>query len=186
VRTLKRRKRSGTITRNEEKMKRKENYRADLLADLRNSAAYAAQYLSAAKADSNEAFLVALRDVAEAQKGVGKVAKEANVNRENLYRALSRDGNPRIDTLDAVLDVLGLAVIFVAKTRAASTTGSTSTEGNPLGSGITITGATTLTGSKYAATLCTQTEYVKAADWKEVSPALLVKSHEDSLTYIGD
>jgi hypothetical protein len=48
-------------------MKRKENYKADLLADLKGDPAYAAAYLSAAKADSREAFSVALRDLAEAK-----------------------------------------------------------------------------------------------------------------------
>jgi probable addiction module antidote protein len=110
----KRRKIFGRITGNE-KMKRDEDYKADLLNELRSDPDYAAEYLSAAKADSNEAFLVALRDVAEAQKGMKRVAKEASVNRENLYRALSREGNPRIDTLDSVLDVLDIGVKFVAK-----------------------------------------------------------------------
>jgi hypothetical protein len=39
------------------KMKRGEDYKSDLLADLRNDPEYAAQYLAAAKADSAEAFL---------------------------------------------------------------------------------------------------------------------------------
>jgi probable addiction module antidote protein len=99
-------------------VKRNANYKADLLAELRNDPEYAAEYLSAAKADSNEAFLVALRDVAEAQKGMKAVAREAKVNRENLYRALSRKGNPSIATLDSVLAVLGIEVKFVRKRRA--------------------------------------------------------------------
>jgi hypothetical protein len=41
------------------------DYKEDLLEDLRKSPKYAAKYLSAA-ADSPEASLVALRDVAEA------------------------------------------------------------------------------------------------------------------------
>ena len=102
-----------------EKMKRNEDYKADLLEELRSDPDYAAEYLSAAKADSNEAFLVALRDVAEARMGMKKVAKAAEVNRENLYRALSRDGNPRIGTIDAVLDVLGIENKFVPKRVAA-------------------------------------------------------------------
>ena len=96
-------------------MKRNANYKTDLLAELRSDPEYAAEYLSAAKADSKEAFLVALRDVAEAQKGMKTVAREAKVNRENLYRALSRNGNPSIATLDSVLAVLGIEVKFVRK-----------------------------------------------------------------------
>jgi probable addiction module antidote protein len=88
-------------------------YKADLLADLRDDLGYAGEYLSAAYADSQDAFLVALRDVAEAQKGVGRVAKLAKVNRENLYRTLSRHGNPTLSTVTSVLDVLGLAMRIV-------------------------------------------------------------------------
>lgn len=96
-------------------MKRNEDFKADLLAELRSDADYAAEYLSAAKADSSEAFLVALRDVAEARKGMRRVAKDAKVNRESLYRALSKKGNPSVSTLYAVLDALGIDVKFVAK-----------------------------------------------------------------------
>ena len=101
-------------------MPRSANYKADLLDDLRNDLDFAAQYLSAARADSKEAFLVALRDVAEALMGMKKVAQEAQVNRENLYRALSKEGNPRIDTIDSVLSVLGMEYTFVPKRSAAA------------------------------------------------------------------
>jgi len=96
-------------------MPRSNDYKADLLADLRNSLGYAAEYLSAAYADSPQAFLVALRDVAEAQKGVARVAKQARVNRENLYRTLSARGNPTLYTVGSVLEVLGIAVRFEPK-----------------------------------------------------------------------
>ena len=101
-------------------MKRNEDFKADLLAELRSDPDYAAEYLSAAKADSNDAFLVALRDVAEARQGMRRVAKEAGVNRESLYRALSKNGNPSISTLDAVLQALGIEVKFVVSPRADS------------------------------------------------------------------
>ncbi|MGA8035370.1 MAG: addiction module antidote protein [Candidatus Acidiferrales bacterium] len=96
-------------------MKRSEDFKADLLAELRRDADYAAEYLSAAKADSTEAFLVALRELAEARQGMRKVAKAAKVNRESLYRALSKKGNPSISTLDAVLEVLGIELKFVVR-----------------------------------------------------------------------
>jgi len=96
-------------------LRRTADYRADLLDELRSDPEFAAEYLSAAKADSNEAFLVALRDLAEARKGMKRLAKEARVNRENLYRALSKNGNPRMDTLDSVLAALGFEVKFVPK-----------------------------------------------------------------------
>jgi hypothetical protein len=55
-------------------MRRKRNdYRADLLADLRDLD-YAKGYLCAAAKESVETLLLALRDVAEAQKGRWKLA----------------------------------------------------------------------------------------------------------------
>ena len=90
------------------------NYKADLLDDLKNNPIFAAEYLSAAYADSREAFLIALRDIAEAQKGVAQVAQEAEINRENLYRMLSKEGNPRLTSLRPVLGILGIGVQFTA------------------------------------------------------------------------
>jgi probable addiction module antidote protein len=60
--------------------------------------------------DSPEAFLVALRNVAEAR-SMTKVAEDAEVNRENLYRVLSKDGNPRWDTINSVLKALGMTLL---------------------------------------------------------------------------
>lgn len=39
--------------------------------------------------ESQKLLLIALRNVAEAQGGVGLLAKKANVGRESLYKALS-------------------------------------------------------------------------------------------------
>ena len=89
------------------------DYRVDLLADLKDPH-YAAGYVSAAASESPETLLLALRDVADAQKGMGKVASEAGVNRENLYRMLSEEGNPRLSSLYSVLPVLGIKMEFVA------------------------------------------------------------------------
>ena len=56
-----------------------------------------------------KAILVALRHVAEAR-GFKKFAEEAKLNRESLYKTLSEDGNPTIETLSKMLDVLGLDI----------------------------------------------------------------------------
>lgn len=52
-------------------------------------------------------FLLALRDVAEAR-GMTQVARTANLNRENLYRMLTSNGNPQLSSLNALLHSLGL------------------------------------------------------------------------------
>ncbi len=88
------------------------DYKTDLLSDLRRDKKYAAEYLSAAYADSPEAFLVALRNVAEAQKGMAKLAAKTRLNRENLYRMLSAKGNPQLKGLGVVLKVLGYRAVF--------------------------------------------------------------------------
>jgi probable addiction module antidote protein len=54
-----------------------------------------------------EAFLLALRDVAEAQGGLTELAEKAALNRPNLYKILSEEGNPRLKTLGAILHELG-------------------------------------------------------------------------------
>jgi len=63
--------------------------------------------------ESPEVFLLALRDVAEAQCGLSRLATKANINRENLYRMLSKEGNPRLSSLSAVLQGLGLTLHVV-------------------------------------------------------------------------
>ena len=92
-------------------LRQKPSYKRDLLNDLRRDKGYAAAYLSAALKDSMEAFLIALRDVAEAQKGMGRIAAMAGVNRENLYRMLSQKGNPRLDSLLPVLRALDFSLV---------------------------------------------------------------------------
>ena len=89
------------------------NYKEDLLSDLKNRPGYAAKYLTAAAADSTEAFLVALRDVASARSGMTKLATAAEVNRVNLYQMLSESGNPGIRNVRAILDALKLRITVV-------------------------------------------------------------------------
>ncbi|HWT03033.1 MAG TPA: hypothetical protein VN256_22470 [Pyrinomonadaceae bacterium] len=64
----------------------------------------AAAYLNAALEEGDpRAFLLAPRDVAEAR-GIGRLAGQAKLNRESMYRMLSERGNPRLASLDPVLD----------------------------------------------------------------------------------
>lgn len=84
------------------------NHRDRLVEELRADPELAAEYLNAAADEEDpRVYLAALRAVAEAQ-GMAKVAKAAGVPRESLYRALSEGGNPRFDTLHAILRAAGL------------------------------------------------------------------------------
>jgi len=69
----------------------------------------AANYLNAALADSPEMFLKALRKVAQAHQ-MSRVAKEAGVQRETLYRSLSEQGNPTLATLQSILSAVELGI----------------------------------------------------------------------------
>ena len=64
-------------------------------------------YLNACFQDSEEVFLLGLRNVVEAQGGVGELAKLTGLNRENLYRILSEQGNPKLSSLLEILNALG-------------------------------------------------------------------------------
>ncbi len=68
----------------------------------------AAAYLNAALEENDqEAFLLALRDIAEAR-GFTRIAQETSLNRENLYRMLSSTDNPQLSSLNALLRSIGL------------------------------------------------------------------------------
>lgn len=90
--------------------KRTSDFRADLLEDLANPQE-AAHYLNAASEDSEKMVLVALRDIAEARQ-MARVAGEAGVAREALYRMLHKTGNPTYSSFMGVLGALGLRIVF--------------------------------------------------------------------------
>jgi probable addiction module antidote protein len=92
----------------------KRTYTAGLHQRFRDEPRYAEEYLNAALEDSNETFLVALRDVAEART-MTALAKDARLNRESLYRTLSRNGNPQLRSLTAVLAAFGLKLRVEAR-----------------------------------------------------------------------
>jgi probable addiction module antidote protein len=46
--------------------------------------------------------------VAAKARGMSRIADEAGLSRESLYKALSSDGNPQFDTIVRVLMALGL------------------------------------------------------------------------------
>ena len=87
---------------------RTESYRESLLKSLANPDE-AAQYLNACLEDEDAwVFLLALRDVADARGGIRSLSRDAHLNRESLYRMLSKSGNPSLDSLAAVLNAGGL------------------------------------------------------------------------------
>jgi probable addiction module antidote protein len=80
---------------------------------------YASEYLNEAlQEESQEMFMLALRDVAKA-KGIALATKETSLNRETLYRMLSKKGNPNLSSLNKLLDTLGLTLTIGLKEKTA-------------------------------------------------------------------
>jgi len=95
-------------------MKNTPNYYDDLhkhLKDPKN----ALDYLNACLEDDERVFLLALRHVAEAHGGLRKLAQKSRLNREHLFRMLSKRGNPRLETIRQLADVFGWRMAFVPK-----------------------------------------------------------------------
>ena len=84
------------------------NYQDSLIRRL-SDPKEAAAYLDAALEDGDRAvFLLAIRNVIEALGGMTKIARHTGLNRENLYRVLSEQGNPELNSFEKLLKALGL------------------------------------------------------------------------------
>ncbi len=100
------------------------NYTDDLISRLKEPE-YAVDYLNAVLADDDDhenledRFLLALRDVAKAH-GFSNIAKSTDLNRQNLYKAISENGNPELRTLTSLLHALGMRISITKETDEAS------------------------------------------------------------------
>ncbi|MCY4381655.1 MAG: putative addiction module antidote protein [Nitrospinae bacterium] len=65
-------------------------------------------YLEAAFEDGDPALIAAALGDAARARGITKVAAEAGLGRESLYKALSPGGNPEFATVLKVMRALGL------------------------------------------------------------------------------
>lgn len=95
------------------------SYRESLIEDLRDDDQAQMEYIKASfekNGDIPAAILTAIRTVAEAR-GFKNFAEEVNLNRENLYRVLSEDGNPRMDTFFKIIDGLGFKLSVEPKSK---------------------------------------------------------------------
>ena len=86
-----------------------------VLSEKLENPKFAAAYLEASlEAGDMPAFALALRQVAQARKGgIANVAKSAKLNREQLYRTLSKKGKPQLETVTKVLHSFGLRLAVV-------------------------------------------------------------------------
>lgn len=92
-------------------LKNTTSYKEDLLERLKDPE-FARTYLETAfefyqEDGDTEALLLAMRDVAEAQGGIGELAKRTTFSREHLYDIFASKHNPRLDNLLNILSALG-------------------------------------------------------------------------------
>ena len=90
------------------------SYRDDLLKRLEDPE-YSALYLDEVIATGDrKALMIALKDVVDARGGVGALADKVPLQRQSLYKVLSKQGNPTLETLGAILKPLGLRLSVAA------------------------------------------------------------------------
>jgi probable addiction module antidote protein len=90
-------------------------YQEDLIEALKDPREAAAYLNAAIEEDDRAVFLLALRNVAEAQGGVAALARKAHMNRESLYRMLSARGNPQIRSIFTLLNSMRLRLTVAPK-----------------------------------------------------------------------
>lgn len=103
-------------------LKHTTSFKENLLKALKDpdeAQAYLEAALESYEADGNtEALLLAMRDVAQAQGSIAKLAKRVGITREHLYSVLASKHNPRLDNLLSILSGLGFRVRLEPKDRA--------------------------------------------------------------------
>jgi probable addiction module antidote protein len=83
-----------------------------LIDELRDDPAQAYAYLQVALEEfdqdgDTEHLMLALRNVAEARRGVPELARQVNMGKTSLYKAPFEKGNPTLSTVNTILHGLG-------------------------------------------------------------------------------
>jgi probable addiction module antidote protein len=82
-------------------------YPYDTAAFLETDADVSA-YMHEALETGDAAFIAHALGVVARARGMARIARDAGLSRESLYRALSSEGNPELSTLLRVVKALGL------------------------------------------------------------------------------
>lgn len=85
------------------------SHEAAIIDSFRRDPEFAVQYLNEVLAEGDQdELMLALRRVSKAFGGIAKLASDAELNATTLYRTLSRNGNPELRSLIALLRALGM------------------------------------------------------------------------------
>jgi len=73
-------------------------------------------YLNAALMSGDiSVFLLALQNVVQAQGGIAAISEKTKKSRTSLYKTLSKDGNPYLETTNDILSAIGMHFEIVVK-----------------------------------------------------------------------
>jgi probable addiction module antidote protein len=91
-------------------MERMVDYQKYLINSLKNPEEAAGYLNSSLEAGDLNQFLLALRNVAQAQGSVSKLANKITKSRTSLYKTLSEEGNPYLRNTCEILNALGMKI----------------------------------------------------------------------------
>ena len=89
-------------------MKAAVSYRDDLMKILQDPEEAAAYLNAALEAGDKKAFLLALKNVLDAQGGMTRISDRTRMNRVSLYKMLSKNGNPGFENILRLLQTAGV------------------------------------------------------------------------------
>jgi probable addiction module antidote protein len=90
------------------KYRKFKEYHIEQLRDPEDAKIYLSVALEEYEEDGDiEAFLLAVKDVAEARGGLSKLSERTSLTHQSLYKVLSEKGNPQLNTIGAILHELG-------------------------------------------------------------------------------
>ena len=104
--------------------------RFDAAETLRDSEAIA-EYMAAAFETQDPGYVSHALGVVARAKGMSEIARASGLSREHLYRSFSKDGNPTLKSILAVLDALGVQLSATAAENAAGRLPDTVAESRP-------------------------------------------------------
>ncbi len=91
------------------------SYHDELIKDLKEPLEACAYLNAALEEGDRKHFLIALRNVAEAQGGLLALSRRLHMNRGHLYRLLSDKGNPEIASLHQILRAFGMDLAIIPR-----------------------------------------------------------------------
>ncbi len=98
--------------------KKTRDYEKDLIERLKKDRDFAVAYINTSLEDVSVGYsqrlLMALRRVAQAW-GISELASQTGISRQAIYRALSKNGNPELSSLYALLNAMGLRLVVEQK-----------------------------------------------------------------------